>query len=90
MTPETFTCASCNETFEKARTDEEAMADAETFFTAEALADNPAVVCGTCWEAQLEVAGGRPMPEGLDPVLWNLVMRMTAIQIANEIMGPRQ
>ena len=86
-----FTCASCNQTFEKQRTDEEAMADAEQFFTKDELGDEPEVICGSCWDAQRELTGLRPMPEGLDPELWNIVMRNLGAMLADEIMyGPRQ
>ena len=46
---ETFTCARCGRTFEKARSDEEAAAEARSLWTPETMADDQAVICDPCF-----------------------------------------
>lgn len=44
-----FTCKACQQTFTKARSDEEAWDEAERVFTKEELAEGCVVVCDDCW-----------------------------------------
>lgn len=48
-----FTCASCGETFEKVRSDEEAHAEAVEIFGEDELSDGIEVVCDDCWQKQI-------------------------------------
>lgn len=50
MTPETFTCANCGQTFDKGRSDEEAMAESVAGF-GEYDPDDLCVVCDDCYQA---------------------------------------
>lgn len=52
--PETFKCACCKRTFTKARTDEEAMAEAREEW-GEVLGDAPEVVCDSCWPTMMKL-----------------------------------
>lgn len=47
---ETFTCEQCGGTFPKIRSDEEAMAEARSLWTPEAMADPQAVICDDCFQ----------------------------------------
>lgn len=49
MNENTFRCAKCGGTFIKARSDEEAQAEAEEQFTAEELTET-AVICDDCYK----------------------------------------
>jgi hypothetical protein len=51
----TFTCAACGGTFDKARSDEEALADLEELFPG-VQPENCSVVCGQCWEAMQKMS----------------------------------
>lgn len=51
---DTFTCASCHETFEKEWGDEEAAAEADQLFGE--IAD-PVTVCDDCWQIIMRRAG---------------------------------
>ena len=46
---ESSTCASCGRTFKKARSDEEAVAEARSLWTPETMADEQAVICDPCF-----------------------------------------
>jgi len=46
---ESYTCARCGGTFEKVRSDEEAMAEARSLWTPETMADPQAVICDPCF-----------------------------------------
>jgi hypothetical protein len=47
---DTFTCERCGGTFGKTRSDEEAVAEAESLWAPEALADPQAVICDPCFQ----------------------------------------
>jgi DNA-directed RNA polymerase subunit RPC12/RpoP len=49
VTAEEYVCANCHGTFEKAWTDEEALAEYEAAFTEEERADVREVVCDDCY-----------------------------------------
>jgi DNA-directed RNA polymerase subunit RPC12/RpoP len=48
-TGESYTCARCGGTFGKARSDEEAIAEARSTWTPETMADPQAVICDDCF-----------------------------------------
>jgi DNA-directed RNA polymerase subunit RPC12/RpoP len=48
-TGESYTCARCGGTFRKVRSDEDAMAEAESLWTPETMADPQAIVCDPCF-----------------------------------------
>jgi hypothetical protein len=52
--PETFTCAVCGETFEKAWSDEDADAEAAALWTPEELAGGIAIICDDCFQPNIE------------------------------------
>ena len=53
---ESFTCARCGGTFEKERSDDEALADAESLWTPETMAAPQADICDPCFGEFLEWA----------------------------------
>jgi hypothetical protein len=46
---EPYTCAHCGGEFEKSRSDEEAMAEADSLWTPETMTDPQAVICDDCF-----------------------------------------
>lgn len=46
---EPYTCDHCGGSFEKVRSDEEAMAEAESLWTPETMADDQAIICDPCF-----------------------------------------
>lgn len=52
LAPNEYRCECCGVVYEKCRTDEEAMAEAEDIF-GDALDDNPAIVCDDCWRQMM-------------------------------------
>ena len=46
---ESYTCERCSGTFKKVRSDEEAMAEADSLWTPETMADEQAVICDDCF-----------------------------------------
>ena len=61
-----FTCAMCNETFTKARSDEEALAETAEIFGAESLNEPLDVVCDDCWR---QMMGLPPADEDVEAAL---------------------
>ena len=53
-TGESYICACCGGTFGKTRSDEEAMAEAQSVWTPQATADPQAVVCDSCFREFME------------------------------------
>jgi len=53
---ESFTCARCGVTHEKVRSDEEAIAEAESLWTPETMAEPQAVICDDCFQEFMEWA----------------------------------
>lgn len=47
---EPYTCERCGRTFEKVRSDEEALAEAESLWTPETMTDPQAVICDDCFQ----------------------------------------
>lgn len=47
---ESYTCDRCGGAFEKARSDEDAMAEANSLWTPETMADEQAVICDDCFQ----------------------------------------
>ena len=50
MNKDTFTCKACGETFDKGRTEEEALAELGTLFPGVSVEDTD-IVCDDCWRA---------------------------------------
>lgn len=46
----TYTCARCGGSFEKTRSDEEAMAEARQLWTPETMAHPQALICDDCFQ----------------------------------------
>lgn len=53
---ESFACGRCKGTFEKTRSDEEALAEAESLWTPETMAQEQAVICDPCFREFIEWA----------------------------------
>ena len=53
---ESYTCGRCGGTFEKTWSDEEALAEAESLWTPETMADEQAVICDDCFREFMEWA----------------------------------
>lgn len=53
---ESYTCERCGGTFEKIRSDEEAMAEARSLWTPETMADEQCVICDDCFGEFMEWA----------------------------------
>ena len=53
---ESYTCDRCGGTFEKVRSDEEAMTEARSLWTPETMADEQAVICDDCFREFMEWA----------------------------------
>jgi hypothetical protein len=49
MTGESFACGRCGATFEKTRSDEDALAEAVSLWTPETMADPQVVICDPCF-----------------------------------------
>lgn len=61
MKPETYTCDMCGQVYEKAWTDDEAMAEAEENFGPEITQADPsqiAIVCDDCYQAAINGRAG--------------------------------
>jgi len=64
MDSRSFKCEACGETFEKTRSDDEAQAEYESLFGADAVSDK-VVVCDDCY--RVLIPGGKPIPDLLEP-----------------------
>lgn len=53
---ESYTCERCGGTFEKVRSDEEALDEARSLWTPETMADEQAVICDPCFREFMEWA----------------------------------
>lgn len=86
---DTFTCAECKETFEKDRTDEEAMTESHQEFGYNPP-ENLVVICHDCYlvskskeDIVKKAAAPKISTANIDPIILNIIARM----IAKEIIG---
>ena len=61
---ESFTCERCGGTWEKVRSDEEALTEAESLWTPETMAHPQAIICDDCFGEFMEWARAN-VPEAL-------------------------
>jgi len=61
MMGESFTCARCGGIFQKARSDEEAMAEFEATFSKREMASGRAIVCDDCFKAFMNWFNSNPI-----------------------------
>ena len=83
-----FICACCHDTFEKIRTDEEAMNETiQTFGEAEIVGQDLSVVCDDCYHRMVRAEQDHIARMAELGPLYDIVTRYMAQLMANDIIG---